>query len=107
MEDNISDCDAGVLHRTAAKTRLVGPWLNTGHVVCAGSYFDSVETAHELFQMETRVTGVMKTAHRGFSTSTFRATPMASRGKGTAIVRRDERSCMEVKAALWVNRKRH
>lgn len=87
-------------HGTTVKTRLVGPWTNTGRVVLVHSHFASVETARVPFQMGGCFTFFVKTAHHGFLLSTLSATPTASGCKCTAMVHRDERSGIHEVAVL-------
>jgi len=42
---HLSADDSRLLHGTAVLHHLVGPWAGTGRIVCADSYFASVEAA--------------------------------------------------------------
>ena len=104
--DAQNDEDAGMSHGTALTCRLTGPWAYTNRIVCADSYFASVETARVLFEKGTRFIGVVKTAHRGFPLAHLGATPMEGRGKWSSMVHGNASSKPEIGAVLWVDRER-
>jgi hypothetical protein len=53
-------------HGTAVLKELVSPWVRTGRVIAADSYFASVKAARELFKMGLRFVGVVKTATKQY-----------------------------------------
>lgn len=105
-EDSRADKDAGMSHGTALTCRLTAPWAHTNRIVCADSYFASVETARVLYNLGTRFIGVVKTAHRGFPLAHLGAVPMRGRGQWTSMVHRDDGIGPEIGALLWVDRER-
>jgi Transposase IS4 len=58
--------DPDVLHGTSVLSYLVSPWSGTNRIVCADSYFASVQGAEHLLSMGLRFIGVVKTASRKF-----------------------------------------
>ena len=52
------------LHGCNVLVELVRPWANTDRVVCADSYFASVQAALRLKKMGLRFIGTVKTATR-------------------------------------------
>ena len=93
-------------HGTALTHRLVAPWMHTNRIVCADSYFASVETAHTLYKSGMRFIGVIKTAHRGFPLAHLGSTPMNSRGTWTSMTTTFSDTNCEIGAVLWVDRER-
>ena len=55
-----------LLHGIQVLKDLVMPWANTDRIVCADSYFASVNVALELKRIGLRFTGVVKTATRRY-----------------------------------------
>lgn len=53
-------------HGSAVFRRLVEPWLGSDRVVCADSYFASVEAADQMKSVGLRFIGAIKTATRQF-----------------------------------------
>lgn len=104
--DARSDGNAGLSHGTALTCRLTGPWAHTNRIVCADSYFASVETARVLYDHGTRFIGVVKTAHRCFPLAHLGAVPMEGRGKWTSMVHGSSACKPEIGAVLWVDRER-
>jgi hypothetical protein len=58
--------DADMLNGTRVLAELVSPWAGPGRVVCADSYFSSVQAAEQLLSMGLKFIGVVKTATRKF-----------------------------------------
>jgi Transposase IS4 len=44
----------------------VKPWKNTNRIVCADSYFASVQVAKELLQWKMKFIGVIKNSHKDY-----------------------------------------
>jgi hypothetical protein len=62
-ETRASEAEAGLKHGTVVLARLVRPWHEKGdRIVCADSYFVSVEAALHLRARGVRFIGVVKTA---------------------------------------------
>ena len=55
-----SGAETSLLHGTTLLKRLVANWARSGRIVCADSYFSSVEAALELKGMGLRFIGVVK-----------------------------------------------
>ena len=58
--------DPGGLHGTRVMKQLVQPWVNSGRVIAADSYFASVPCALALKEIYLRFIGVVKTATKGY-----------------------------------------
>ena len=54
--------DGALNHGMQVLLRLVVPWLRTDRLVCANSYFASVQTAKKLLRVGLHFIGVVKTA---------------------------------------------
>jgi hypothetical protein len=67
------DADTGLLHGTKVLKFLVMPWVRTGRIVCADSYFASIPVAAELRRLGLHFIGVVKTASRMFPKITSKA----------------------------------
>ncbi len=61
-EKRRSDNQTHMAHGTAFARRLVTPWAGSGRVVCAVSYFASVQTAETIVDMGMKFIGVVKNA---------------------------------------------
>lgn len=58
--------DSDNAHGTAVFLRLVQPWFGSERLVCADSFFATVNTANSLMETGLRFTGVVKNATREF-----------------------------------------
>ena len=67
---NISATERGLLHGTAVLQQLVAPWMGSGRIVCADSYFASVEAAEALRSSGLSFIGVVKTTVHADATGT-------------------------------------
>ena len=105
-EDTPLDEVPGMNHGTAVALRLVSPWLHTNRIVCADSYFASVQTATALRDNGMRFIGVVKTATRGYPMAYLSAKPMTGRGTWYSMTSRRDASGNNVSAVLWVDRER-
>lgn len=101
-----SEEDTGVGHGTAILKRLVRPWAASRRIVCADSYFASVEAAVELRRMGLGFVGVVKTATRGFPMNTLSRLEMAARGDHRTYVHMGEDGAVDMMAIVWVDRER-
>ena len=101
-----SAAESQMLHGTAVLQRLVGPWAGSDRVVCADSYFASVEAALSLKASGQRFIGVVKTAHRRFPLSSLDARELGARGDWVTMVHDDATGSPDLMAVLWVDRDR-
>jgi len=103
---NMSAEESQVLHGTAVLQRLVGPWAGSDRIVCADSYFSSVEAALALKGMGLRLIGVVKTAHRRFPMASLAARELRARGSWVSMVHTDTSGAPDLMAAMWADRNR-
>lgn len=59
------------LYGTDVTLRLVEPWFESERIACAHSYFELVETEHQLFHKGLKCTGVLKISTTGFPWGCF------------------------------------
>jgi len=103
---NLSAAEQGLLHGTAVLQRLVAPWASSGRVVCADSYFASVDAAETLRASGLRFIGVVKTAHRRFPMASLASRELQSRGDHASMVHVDSTGTPDMMAVLWLDRDR-
>lgn len=95
-------------HGTQVLLTLASPWTGSNRLVCADSYFASVNAAIEMYRNNLRFTGVVKTATRGFPINYLRRIVLQGRGSHFSLstsVQVDERVC-KLLACAWVDRTR-
>ena len=99
--------DGEFLHGCNVLAELVRPWANTDRVVCADSYFASVQAALRLKTMGLRFIGTVKTATRGFPMYYFQRVLLPG-GKGDckALMSTDEDTGTALLAYVWADRDR-
>lgn len=93
-------------HGTAILKRLVSPWASSRRIVCADSYFASVEAAEVLRRMGLRFIGVVKTATRGYPMAELGAIEMPARGDHVSYVHTSAEGEVALMAVMWVDRER-
>lgn len=76
-------------HSTSGTFRLVQPWLEPNRVVCADSWFSSVETAIALLQRQTKYIGAIKTATKEYPITELEVCLLSGRGAKAGLVSRD------------------
>jgi len=103
---NHSAAGTQLLHGTNVFQRLVGPWAGTDRIVCADSYFASVEAALSLKASGLRFIGVVKTAHRRFLMAPLAARQLIARGDWVSMVHSSPSWPPELMAVLWADRDR-
>ena len=103
---NISAAEQRLFHGTAVLQRLVAPWAGSGRVVCADSYFSSVEAAETLRASGLRFIGVVKTAHRRIFMASLASRELRSRGDHASMVHVDSTGTPDMMAVLWLDRDR-
>jgi hypothetical protein len=95
---------------TSILRELVLPWSRTSRVVCADSFFASVEAARELFKIGLRFIGVIKTSHRLFplahlGTVQFNGDSVRGQWKGLIHKKTDD-ALPDILAFIWVDTNR-
>jgi Transposase IS4 len=73
--------DAEMLHGTRVLAELVSQWAGSNRLVCADSYFSSVQAAEQLQVMGLKFIGVVKTATRNFPMQALGSIEMGTRGE--------------------------
>jgi Transposase IS4 len=68
FEDNN---DTTLNHGTKVLLKLIQPWQMSDRVICADSYFASVQAAKELLRAGMKFIGVVKTATKEFPLAHF------------------------------------
>jgi len=106
QHSNMSAEESQVLPGTAVLQCLVGPWAGSDRIVCADSYFSSVEAALELKGMGLLLIGVVKTAHRRFPMASLAARELRARGSWVSMVHTDTSGAPDLMAAMWADRNR-
>jgi len=101
---NISATERGLLHGTAVLQQLVAPWKGSGRIVCADSYFASVEAAEALRSSGLSFIGVVKTAHRLFPMASLSSRELRARGDHASMVHADATGTADMMATIWVDR---
>ncbi len=84
------------LHGTNVLKRLVLPWAATGRIVCADSYFASVETAEALLDIGLKFIDVVKTATRKFPMANLSVREMTERGDSISLVHKGQDGCVRL-----------
>jgi hypothetical protein len=93
-------------HGTAVLSRLVAPWAGSWRVVCADSYFASVEAARYLLGMGLKFIGVVKTATRMCPMYILSRRELAQRGDFVSLVAKDFDRKVQMMALMWLDRDR-
>jgi hypothetical protein len=101
-----SEAEAGLKHGTVVLDRLVRPWYGKGdRIVCADSYFASVEAALHLQARRIRFIGVVKTATSSYPMKLLQSKVLSSRGEWRSYVHRRDGKIVAM-AVVWVDRER-
>ena len=104
--DRMSTEDPGGLHGTRVMKQLVGPWANSGRVVCADSYFDYVPCAIALKDKGLRFIGVVKTATKEFPQQYLSTVELPEKGDIKGVVCIHPTTGYKLLAFVWVDRER-
>ena len=94
------------LHGTAVLNKLVLPWRNTNRIVCADSYFASVEAAESLLLVGLRFIGVVKSATQRFPKQHLHAIELHTRGESKGLYSLDNTGHPSLLSFVWMDRKR-
>ena len=81
---------SGLLHGTKLFLGLVEGYVNTNRIICADSYFASVEVCVELKKIGLRFIGVVKNSHSKFPMSYLSHVELKERGDISFLVSKDE-----------------
>ena len=103
------DGRATLNHGTLVMLKLLKLWTGntrTTRVVCADSYFASVQSLRELRRNGFLFIGVVKTATREFPMAHLQQQVLPSRGDQYSLVHNDEEGRPEMLAYTWVDRER-
>jgi Transposase IS4 len=100
------ESEAGLDHGTVVLERLVKPWYGKGdRIVCADSYFASVEAALHLKARSLQFIGVVKTETSKYPMKLMQAKVLPSRGDRKSFVHRKDGEVAAM-ALVWVDRER-
>lgn len=102
----MQDDERGLLHGTVVMMRLVSPWAGTARLVCADSYFSSVEAALTLKAAGLRFIGVVKTATTRYPMAALASSELSSPGQSVSFVHREAQGTVDLMALVWVDRDR-
>ena len=105
-EDEIENNNNTLNHGTQVLLKLVKPWFHTNRVVCADSYFASVQTARELLRVNTKFIGVVKTATREFPMAHLSSRELGERGDRYGLLSLDSDNVPAMLAFVWMDRDR-
>ena len=86
--------------------RLVQPWAGSRRIVCADSYYASVETAEALKSMGLEFIGIVKTATKKYPMEYLSAKELSNRGETVSLVRKNATGSLTMMAVLWMDRQR-
>ena len=93
-------------HGTQVLLKLVQPWFHTNRVVCADSYFASVQTAKELLRVNMKFIGVVKTATREYPMPHLTSRELGERGDRYGLLSLTAENVPELLAFTWLDRDR-
>lgn len=106
VTDENEDEDDGINHGTKILLDLVKPWWNkVRRVICADSYFSSVQTTIMCKAKGLEYVGVVKTATRSYPMHYLTRVPLSDRGKHHAVVHKTN-GLLDMVAFVWVDRER-
>jgi Transposase IS4 len=93
-------------HGTRVLLDLISPWWHSNRIVCADSYFSSVQTALKCKACGIKYIGVVKTATKQYPMAHLGKIEMKDKGDRYAMVARDENGQQEFLAFVWRDRER-
>jgi Transposase IS4 len=85
---------------------LVSPWFNTERVVCADSYFSSVQTAVKLKEHRMKYIGVVKTATKQFPMQYLGCIELPNKGGHVGLISKDDYGEPDLLSFVWRDRDR-
>ena len=95
-----------MLHGVKVLKELIGPWTGSGRLVCADSFFASVQAAEVLVQEGLKFIGVVKTATKMFPLKHLQSIELEKRGDRVGLIRRKEEGDCDLLAFAWMDRER-
>jgi hypothetical protein len=95
-----------IMHGGAVLLKLVENFAGSKRIVCADSYFSSVDTAEQLDMMGLKFIGVVKNATRKFPMGWLSTQPLAKRGDCLSLVHKGAGGDIKMMAAVWMDRER-
>jgi Transposase IS4 len=105
-DENFESMEEDMLHGTKVLSELVAPWAGSKRIVCADSYFSSVQAAEHLLSMDLKFIGVIKTATRKFPMQALGCHQMGERGERMCFVNKDSNGDPRMLAMVWLDRER-
>ena len=112
MKSALSQRDSSIFHLnigTIYLQRLREPWIGTQRIICADSYFASVEAAIELYNNDTRFIGVFKNSSKNFPSNALAHFEMSGRGDQRtmlSIMKSRKGDDFQLMAVSWLDRTR-
>jgi hypothetical protein len=98
--------DAEMLLGTRVLAELVSPWAGYGRLVCADSYFSSVQAAEQRLVMGLKFIGVAKTATRKIPMQALGSVEMETRGERHTYVNKTADGRVRMMTMVWLCRER-
>ena len=100
--------DGNLNHGTNVLLELTEAWHNTSipRIVCADSYFASVQAADQMYGKKMRFIGPVKTATKGFPLKTLQSIELEKRGDYRGLWTKDKHQEVERFAFVWMDRER-
>ena len=100
--------DPPMNHGTRILLDLLQPWFNSNRIVCADSYFASVNAANELLRRRLRFIGVVKTATRHYPAPYLKTFELEDRGDFKALYSpsRHDPTLPGLMSLVWMDRER-
>jgi hypothetical protein len=91
-------------HGTKILLDLVKPWWNKmQHVICANSYFSSVQTVLACYLKGLQFIGVVKTATKSYPMNYLSCVPLTDCGKHHIIIQKANDGAVDMAAFVWVD----
>ena len=104
-EDAMADEDSsGILHGPAVVHVLFNPWRMKNYIVCADSYFASVQAAESLMSVGLKFAGVIKTVTKRFQVQALAEKELDQRGDRFRMVYLDDDKQPKFLAFVWMYR---
>ena len=99
--------DDGTNHGTEVLLALIKPWFGSDRLVCADSYFSSVQTAIKCKEKKMRYIGVVKTATKNYPMSHLSTIELEVKGERAGVIAKNETTDNpEYLAFVWRDRDR-
>ena len=105
-EDDDAEVGGALNNGTKLVLKLTMPWWRTDRVVCADSYFASVQTAKELLKKGLRFVGVVKTATSEYPMAHLQSQELEERGDRYALLTKDDNNNPFLFCFVWMDRER-